>query len=85
MTCFPVTYLYKVVLNGHESEWLTIKAGVLQGSILGPVLFIYIKNLSDNLGSNVKLFADDTSMHSIVLYPINTSQNLNNDLDRVSF
>ena len=31
----------RVVLNGQESEWLTIKAGASQGSILGP-LFFYI-------------------------------------------
>ena len=41
----------RVVLNGQESEWLTIKAGVPQGSI---------NNLSDNLKSNVKLFMDNT-------------------------
>ena len=32
----------------------------------------------------MKLFADDTSMLSVVCNPINTSQKLNNDLDNVS-
>ena len=31
----------RVVLNGQESEWLTIKAGMPQDSVLGP-LFLYI-------------------------------------------
>ena len=77
----------RVVLNGQESEWLTIKAGVPQGSILGPLfffLYIYINDLSDNLESNVKLFVDDTSMFSVVRVPINTSQKLNSDLHKVS-
>ena len=75
----------RVILNGQESEWLTIKAGVPQGSILSPLFFyIYINDLSGTLESNVKLFADNTSMFSVVRDPINTSQKLKNDLDKGS-
>ena len=53
----------RVILNGQYSSWAKVEAGVPQGSILGPLLFlIYINDLSDNLASNPKLFADDTSL-----------------------
>ena len=39
--------------------------------------------MSGNLEANVKLFADDTSIFSVVSDPINTSQNLNKDLNKV--
>ena len=71
----------RVVLNGQTSEWRIIKAGVPQGSILGPLLFlIYVNDIPDNLTSNVKLFADDVSLFSIVKDPIRSGAELNNDL-----
>ena len=55
-----------VVLNGQTSEWLPVKAGVSRGFILGPLFFlIYINNLSVDVISSVKLFADNTSLFPI--------------------
>ena len=65
---------------------LTIKPGAPQGSTLCSIVFlIYINDLSGNLETNVKSFADNTSMFLVVSYPINTSQKLklNEDLDKV--
>ena len=57
----------RVLLNSKTTSWSPILASVPQGSILGPLFFlIYINDLGNNLSSTVKLFADDTSIFSIV-------------------
>ena len=73
----------RVTLNGQSSSWTNVNAGVSLGSILGPLLFlIYINDLPDGLSSNAKLFADDTSLFSVV-HDINTSAiELNSDLKK---
>ena len=53
----------RVVLNGLNSSWKKILAGVPQGSVLGPLLFlIYINDLPHDISSVCKMFADDTSL-----------------------
>ena len=74
-----------VLLNGQTSKWSQIKAGVPQGSVLEPLLFlVYINDLPEGLTSNVKLFADDTSIFSVVCNSSSSSLTLNEDLSNIS-
>ena len=75
----------RVLLNGQTSSWRPVLAGVPQGSILGPLLFlIYINDLPNELKSNAKLFADDTSLFTIVKDKSESANILNNDLSEIS-
>ena len=74
----------RVALNGKLSSCTSIEAGIPEGLILGPLLFlIYIHDLSDDLMTNVQLFLDVTYFFSVI-HDVNTSQdNLNNDLSTI--
>ena len=70
-----------MVFNGQSSKWSLIKAGVLHGSILGPLLFlVYINDLPEGITTSAKLFADDTSLFSVVHDSAASSAFLNDDL-----
>ena len=65
-TDFLTNSKQRVILNGQHASWGDTKASVCQGSILVHLVFLfYIKDLAENLDSNLKLFSDDTSLVSI--------------------
>ena len=73
------------MLNGQTSNWKNILAGVPQGSILGPLFFlIFINDIPEGIQSNIKIFADDTSIFSVMKDHISASVTLNEDLYLIS-
>ena len=75
----------RTVLNGQCSNWGDILAGVPQGAILGPLLFlVYINDLTADLKCNVKLFANDTSLFTVVQQPYTAAEDLNHDVELIS-
>ena len=54
----------RVAVRGSYSNWTDVISGVLQGSVLGPTLFImYVNDLPDYIKSSLGLFADDTKIY----------------------
>ena len=55
----------RVVLDGKSSQEYPVNAGVRQGSILGPTLFLlYINDLPDDVTCDIAIYADDTTLYS---------------------
>ena len=74
-----------VLLNGQTSKWLQIKASVPPGLFLEPLLFlVYINDSPEVLTSNVKLFADHTSIFSVVRDSNSSSLTFNEDVSKIS-
>ena len=53
-----------MVLDEKSSQLFQVNAGVPQGSILGPTLFlIYINSVPDNFICNIAMYAGDTTLY----------------------
>ena len=73
----------RVVIPGAMSEWNFIKSGVPQGSILDPLLFLFfIIDIVIDIGTNIRLFVEDTSLSIIVEYLDVPARCLNFDIAR---
>ena len=72
-------------IEGHISKNRTVKMGVPQGSILGPLLFLlYINDLPLCLSNSTPiLFADDTTVFKIGTNILDLYRDMNNDLKKL--
>ena len=73
----------RVAVDGEASDFIRVKSGVPQGTELGPLMYLlHIKNISENLTSHIRLFADDCIMYRPII-STEDSLHLQKDLDRV--
>jgi len=73
----------RVRVGGHLSEEFRVTSGVLQGSVLGLLLFLpYVNDISRHIESTIRLFADDCVIYRKIINQEDIEK-LQKDLDRL--
>ena len=71
----------RVSINNSFSPLSSVTSGVLQGSVLGPLLFtIYVNDLPSCVSSSLLMFADDTKLFRCIRSEMDVAQ-LQHDID----
>ena len=73
----------RVIVDGESSSATTVKSGVPQGTILGPLMFlVYINDINENITSSVQLFADDCVIYKSIT-SLEDAEQLQEDLCKI--
>lgn len=78
---------FEVTLDGSNSNQFPIKAGVPQGSLLGPILFsLYINDIPgpNNRNFKIGIYADDTVIYGTSMSNKVIVKNLNETLNNIN-
>ena len=85
LTSYLKSRKQKVVIQATESTLLPVRAGISQGSVLGPLLFlIYVNDITETLLSLTRLYANDSSLYYSVFSVRDIEGIINYDLRNMS-
>ena len=72
---------HRVSIDGELSDWVYVKSGIPQGSVLGPILFVvFINDMPRVINNCCKLFADDAKIYSAI-HSEDDTVSLQNDIN----
>ena len=72
----------RVVVNGIKSDLAPVLSGVPQGTVLGPLFSLYINDITRDIDSEIRRFADDCVCYREIKGTEDTVK-LQEDIDRL--
>ena len=73
-----------MLVESESSDLIPVISGVLQGTVLGTLLFLLsINDITINISSSLRLFADDCLLYNIIILR-EDAEVLQHDLNHLS-